>query len=184
MDCEYLSAECAAAGRTGEEWQNVTVTGSRDGQPGHAAMQQPWLREFAQHAHEIALDHAEQHDPALAATLRRAMDVIPLELRVCGTLFTALAMVGDTKDGRNHEHTDEHDVISIFVMLTMRCLQPYRHRLATNPASSSISVARSGRLCAKLRVISRTAPPASRYAAVSVQASHLAGTGTGGPTRL
>ena len=54
----------------------------------------------------------------------------------------------------------------------------YRHRLATNPASISISVARSGRLSAKLPAISRTAPPASRYAAVSVRPSHLTGTGT------
>ena len=55
----------------------------------------------------------------------------------------------------------------------------YRHRLATNPAPISISAARSGRLPAKLRAVSRTAPPASRYAAVLVQAIHLtAGTGT------
>eukprot|EP01043_Picozoa_sp_COSAG02_P018884 COSAG02_NODE_894_length_16133_cov_5.336036_6_plen_93_part_00 len=59
-------------------------------------MQQPWLCKFAQQAHEIALEHAEQHDPALAATLRRAMDVIPLELRVCGIGVAA----GEGRAGR------------------------------------------------------------------------------------
>ena len=32
--------------------------------------------------------------------------------------------------------------------------------------------------------VSITAPPASRYAAVSVQASHLTGTGTGGHNKI
>ena len=44
----------------------------------------------------------------------------------------------------------------------------YRHRLATNPTSISISVARSGHLCAKLPAMYRNAPPRSRYATVLV----------------
>ena len=49
--------------------------------------------------------------------MREAIEKIPGELRVCGTAFTALAVIGDGTDGMNHPHLDDHDVISIFVTL-------------------------------------------------------------------
>ena len=55
--------------------------------------------------------------PELAATLRRAKEVIPPELRYGDTFWTAITLVGDLRDGNNHIHKDLHDVVSLIVMV-------------------------------------------------------------------
>ena len=75
------------------------------------------MKKLAKDVETHALGYAGRNNPALLRTLEAAKATIPSELRVCDTLFTAIALVGDGKDGLNHEHLDDHDVISIFVTL-------------------------------------------------------------------
>jgi hypothetical protein len=93
------------------------LTASRPGKSAHNVMQQPWLKSFATQMETRALQYAQKNDPQLFDVLLEAQKCIPQELRVCETVFTAMALVGDCKDGFNHEHMDENDVISIFVTL-------------------------------------------------------------------
>jgi hypothetical protein len=44
-------------------------------------------------------------------------DKVPTELRVCGTIFNAMALVGDLRNGFNHIHTDDNDICSLIIML-------------------------------------------------------------------
>eukprot|EP01046_Picozoa_sp_COSAG06_P063003 COSAG06_NODE_14447_length_1155_cov_2.683712_2_plen_140_part_00 len=92
------------------------LTASRPGKPAHDIMQQPWFKQFAQ-METRALQYAQKNDTRLYDELTEAIRLIPPELRVCGTIFTAMALVGDCEDGHNHEHVDENDIISIFVTL-------------------------------------------------------------------
>lgn len=52
--------------------------------------------------------------PGLIAVLDEAKRIIPTELRIADTCFTALALVGDLKPGDNHPHVDDNDIISLF----------------------------------------------------------------------
>ena len=82
---------------------------SRHGKPAFNALQQPWVTKFVQQAHGKALAYADKHSPEIAAEMRDAIEKIPGELRVCGTAFTALAVIGDGTDGMNHPHLDDHE---------------------------------------------------------------------------
>ena len=82
---------------------------SRHGKPAFNALHQPWVMDFARQAHEKALAYAHKHSPEIAAEMRDAIEKIPGELRVCGTAFTALAVIGDGTDGMNHPHLDDHE---------------------------------------------------------------------------
>ena len=89
-------------------------TASRPGTDGATMMQQTWLIEMAQNAERLAREYAARHDTGLIAVLDEAKRIIPVELRIADTCFTALALVGDLKPGDNHPHVDDHDIISLF----------------------------------------------------------------------
>ena len=89
-------------------------TASRPGTNGATMMQQTWLIEMAQNAERLAREYAARHDTGLIAVLDEAKRIIPAELRIADTCFTALALVGDLKPGDNHPHVDDHDIISLF----------------------------------------------------------------------
>lgn len=89
-------------------------TASRPGGDGATMLQQLWLVEMAQNAERLAREYAARHNSGIIDVLDEAKRIIPTELRIAGTSFTALALVGDLKPGDNHQHLDDHDVISIF----------------------------------------------------------------------
>ena len=43
--------------------------------------------------------------------------MIPAELLIGGTFWSALTMVGDLEDGCNHLHVDGHDVVSLIIQV-------------------------------------------------------------------
>ena len=92
-------------------------TACRPGKAGAALLREPWLVAFAKEAEQHVLAYGEQCDPVCLAAMKLAKHIIPSDMRVCGTGFTAIAFVGDLEDSRNHEHLDSHDVISIFVQI-------------------------------------------------------------------
>jgi hypothetical protein len=47
----------------------------------------------------------------------RAQANVPAELRVSGTIFNAMTLVGDLRNGNNHIHTDKNDICSLIIML-------------------------------------------------------------------
>ena len=79
------------------------LTASRLGKSAHDVMQQPWFKSFATQMERLALQYALKNDTQLFDELMQANKLIPEELRVCGTIFTAMALVGDCEDGHNHE---------------------------------------------------------------------------------
>ena len=65
-----------------------------------------------------------KNDSHLLALLDEAKRIIPDELRISGSCFTGLALVGSCNADRvkdeyrqNHPHKDSNDVISLFVTL-------------------------------------------------------------------
>ena len=44
-------------------------------------------------------------------------ELAPPELQLCGTIFHALALVGDLSNRHNHCHVDKHDLCSVIIML-------------------------------------------------------------------
>ena len=44
-------------------------------------------------------------------------EVVEEELRICGTIFIALALVGNLEDGHNHPHQDRKDLRSMVIVL-------------------------------------------------------------------
>ena len=72
---------------------------------------------MADDAARITMRWAEATNPELAATLRRAKEIIPAELRYGDTFWTAVTLVGDLRNGNNHKHKDLHDIVSLIVMV-------------------------------------------------------------------
>ena len=68
-------------------------------------------------AERLTLEWAKDCDPKLHATLLRAKELIPAELLIGGTFWSALTMVGDLEDGCNHLHVDGHDVVSLIIQV-------------------------------------------------------------------
>ena len=67
-------------------------------------------------AESIATKHYQQHDPELLEHLT-AFKKSPQEWRICDTMFTSMALVGDLSNGQNHFHRDKNDIVSVILML-------------------------------------------------------------------
>ena len=96
----------------------------REGSDGFHALKKSWLVNITNQSDAIAHDFALTNDSHLLALLDEAKRIIPDELRISGSCFTGLALVGSCnadhgKDEyrRNHPHRDSNDVISLFVTL-------------------------------------------------------------------
>ena len=96
----------------------------REGSDGFHALKKSWLVNITNQSDAIAHDFALITDSRLLALLHEAKRIIPDELRISGSCFTGLALVGSCnadhgKDEyrQNHPHRDSNDVISLFVTL-------------------------------------------------------------------
>ena len=74
-------------------------------------------QQLVRDAERLTLEWAQECDPKLHATLLRAKELIPAELLIGGTFWSALTMVGDLEDGCNHLHVDGHDVVSLIIQV-------------------------------------------------------------------
>ena len=89
---------------------------SRDG-AGAAILANEDTRLLAQQAEGITLRWAAACAPWLHETLLRVKTVIPPELLIASTIWSALTLVGDLEDGCNHLHVDSNDVVSLIVQV-------------------------------------------------------------------
>ena len=90
----------------------------KPGEPGQETLRKQWLVDTAKEAETIALQYAlGLPDKRLHNTLLEAKRIIPEELTVCGTIFTAVAAVGDLQNGHNHKHVDSNDIISLIIQV-------------------------------------------------------------------
>jgi hypothetical protein len=92
-------------------------TASREGKPGFLALKRPSIIQLAQDAEKQMLRYLSEHDPKTLEMCQWFKDNVPEELRVCGTMFNAMALVGDLRDGTNHIHVDKNDLCSLIIML-------------------------------------------------------------------
>lgn len=90
---------------------------SKPGKSGWEVMQRPWFKALTKKAEDVVLSHLERHDRHSLAKVLMFKRVAPEELRLCGSVFHALALVGDLSNGHNHAHVDKHDVCSVIIML-------------------------------------------------------------------
>ena len=90
---------------------------SREGKPGFLALKRPSIIQLAQDAEKQMLRYLSEHDPKTLEMCQWFKDNVPEELRVCGTMFNAMALVGDLRDGTNHIHVDKNDLCSLIIML-------------------------------------------------------------------
>ena len=88
---------------------------------GFNALKMPWLADVTNQSDVIAYQYASNHDSDLLVLLHEAKRIIPPELRIAGSCFTGLALVGSCDDEsgndesrHNHPHRDSNDVISLF----------------------------------------------------------------------
>ena len=94
-------------------------TESRPGRPGFEALKDADICGFARACEAFTLEylrqhHSEKHKRVLEFKSRT---VAHPELRVCGTIFTAMALVGNLQNGNNHLHMDFHDLCSCIIMV-------------------------------------------------------------------
>ena len=74
-------------------------------------------RVLAEAAERLTLQWARGHDEDLHALLLEAKELIPPELRIAGTFWTAETLVGDLEDGCNHLHVDGSDIVSLIIQV-------------------------------------------------------------------
>eukprot|EP01047_Picozoa_sp_COSAG01_P045682 COSAG01_NODE_4229_length_5223_cov_118.477752_2_plen_188_part_00 len=86
------------------------------GMPGYAALQLPHVIALAQAAEAKMITYLRMHDTETLENVLWFKANVPSELRVCGTMFNAMTLVGDLRDGENHIHVDNNDLCSLIVM--------------------------------------------------------------------
>ena len=91
-------------------------TACREGKSGYDVLQRPYVKQLAEAAEHNMIQYLSQHDPATLKKCQWFKENVPAELRVCGTMFNAMALVGDLRDGNNHIHVDKNDICSLIVM--------------------------------------------------------------------
>eukprot|EP01047_Picozoa_sp_COSAG01_P023467 COSAG01_NODE_1420_length_10367_cov_10.597098_9_plen_551_part_00 len=89
---------------------------SRPGSKGYATMNEPYVAALAASAEEKMLAYLETHDPDTLKKVRWFKANVPAELRVSGTIFNAMTLVGDLRNGNNHIHIDKNDICSLIIM--------------------------------------------------------------------
>jgi hypothetical protein len=118
----------STAGVTGNKFKFTTREGaveylprlnscSRIGGAGATILARQDTLLLAQQAHDVTLEWAKECDSSLHATLMQAMEVIPAELRIAGTFWTAFTLVGNLEDGCNHLHVDSNDTVSLIIQM-------------------------------------------------------------------
>ena len=91
-------------------------TACREGKSGYHVLQRPYVVQLAQAAEHKMIQYLSKHDPETLQDCVWFKENVPAELRVCGTMFNAMALVGDLRDGNNHIHVDKNDICSLIVM--------------------------------------------------------------------
>ena len=79
-------------------------------------MNEPYVAALAASAEEKMLAYLETHDPDTLKKVLWFKANVPAELRVSGTIFNAMTLVGDLRNGNNHIHTDKNDICSLIIM--------------------------------------------------------------------
>lgn len=67
-------------------------------------------------AEEAVLAHLKKCDGETLGKVLMFKEVVEEELRICGTIFNALALVKNLEDGHNHPHQDREDLRSMIIM--------------------------------------------------------------------
>ena len=91
-------------------------TACREGESGYHVLQRPYVVQLAQAAEHKMIQYLSKHDPETLQDCFWFKENVPAELRVCGTMFNAMALVGNLRDGNNHIHVDKNDICSLIVM--------------------------------------------------------------------
>jgi hypothetical protein len=85
----------------------------RQGMDGFEALQKKWLVNITNQSDAIAHEYASKHDSHILELLEEAKRIIPHELRISGSCFTGLALVGScnadlgkVESRHNHPHKD------------------------------------------------------------------------------
>eukprot|EP00957_Ditylum_brightwellii_P202366 15329830-Ditylum_brightwellii.AAC.1 len=73
--------------------------------------------QMAVYAEKLTIHWEKLYNLSLLPVLEKAKTIIPFELRYRNTFWTSLTLVGDIKDGNNHEQKDSNDVASLVIML-------------------------------------------------------------------
>ena len=90
---------------------------TREGTAGWKMLQLPSLRKVAKIAESEVLKHLRKHDRETFSKVLLSRLLVPDHLRICGTIFSSVALVGDLSDNHNHRHRDKGDLCSIFITL-------------------------------------------------------------------
>lgn len=90
---------------------------TREGTAGWKMLQLPSLRKVAKDAESVMLNHLREHDRETFSKVLLFRVLVPNHLRICGTIFSSVALVGDLSDNHNHRHRDKGDLCTIFITL-------------------------------------------------------------------
>ena len=89
----------------------------RKGTRGWKVTRLPWFRKFAEASEAEVLRQLGKHERTILQRVMKFKRVCPEFLRVSGTIFNAVAFVGDLGSGNNHKHVDRNDLCSIIITL-------------------------------------------------------------------
>eukprot|EP00957_Ditylum_brightwellii_P074572 5666643-Ditylum_brightwellii.AAC.1 len=73
--------------------------------------------QIAETAAKLVMDWAEKCNPTLIPLLQCATKIIPDELHLGGTFWTAFTLVGDLNNGWNHHHIDKNNIVPLIITL-------------------------------------------------------------------
>ena len=90
---------------------------TRKGSRGWEMLQKPCLADVAKSAEKEVLNYLRKNDKKTLSKVLLFQHLVPEHLRICGTIFNSVALVGDLSDNHNHRHRDKMDMCSIFITL-------------------------------------------------------------------
>ena len=93
----------------------------RQDMDGFNTLQKKWVVNITNQSDTITHEYASKHDSHLLELLEEAKRIIPPELRISGSCFTGIALVGScnadlgkVESRHNHPHKESNYVISLF----------------------------------------------------------------------
>ena len=90
---------------------------TQKGSKGWKMLQKPSLANVAKSAEKEVFEYLRNNDKETLSKVLLFQYLVPEYLRICGTIFNSVALVGDLSDNHNHRHRDKMDMCSIFITL-------------------------------------------------------------------
>ena len=90
---------------------------TRKGSKGWEMLQETSLVDVAKSAEKEVFKYLRDNDKETLSKVLLFQYLVPEYLRICGTIFNSVALVGDLSDNYNHRHRDRMDMCSIFITL-------------------------------------------------------------------